>query len=84
MFIFLALQSLIFAAWAVVSAGILLNLAGRMVSRQPTSAEGVVMDGLLRGYLADPETALRRKVWVGLTAALAVCVAISVWTFSTL
>ena len=84
MLIFLALQSLIFAAWAVVTAGLLLGLAGRAASGQTGPGDGVAMDGLLRGFLTDPETAMRRKVWVGLTALLSVSAAISAWIFTTL
>ncbi|CTQ49660.1 hypothetical protein [Jannaschia donghaensis] len=73
MFFFLAFQSCVFAAWAVVSAGILMGMAGRAVSGDMQTSDG--SSSALRDYLTDPMTALRRRVWLGLTPVLLICLA---------
>lgn len=83
MLIFLALQSLIFSAWVVVSLGNLFSLAGFAIESRRGLLEGMAERGLLHGFLSDPVTAFRRKAWLGLTVALLLCGAVTTGLYLT-
>ncbi|SDZ03276.1 hypothetical protein SAMN05444004_105111 [Jannaschia faecimaris] len=82
--VFLAVQALIFAAWAIVSLSILLGIFGRAVSSDPDLQEVDAQAGAVRNYLSDPVNQFRRRVWLGLTPALLICAAISGIVFTRL
>lgn len=84
MIIFLAFQAMIFAAWAVVSFGILFGMTGRALELRQGLPGPAAQMGAARGYLSDPMTALRRRIWLTLTVVLSLCVLVSAWGFTTL
>ena len=78
MLIFFGLQSVIFAAWVVLSVAILIGMALRAVSRRETGSAADVGANAMESYLRDPLTRFRRLLWLGLTAALVVCGVVTV------
>ncbi|WP_179378489.1 hypothetical protein [Jannaschia marina] len=84
MLIFLALQSLVFAAWVVISFGILLGLFGRAMGRDPGLPGPAAQVGIVQDYMSDPMTRLRRRLWVGLTVLLLACSVGTGFIFATL
>ncbi|MEL6587168.1 MAG: hypothetical protein AAFY65_15875 [Pseudomonadota bacterium] len=68
----LGIQAAIFAAWATLSLMILAGLLGRAIRRTPPAA-GSAGANAVQSYLLDPETRLRRRLWLGLTVALFLC-----------
>lgn len=76
--IFLGLQSVIFAGWAVLSLAILIGLLKRAVPRGETSSADDVLSSGIESYLRDPLTRFRRRLWLGLTVALVICGAVTV------
>lgn len=73
MILFLAFQALVFAAWTVVSFGILFGVLGRALSSNEGLPDPVAQLGAWGGYMRDPTTAFRRWLWVGLFGLLILC-----------
>lgn len=76
MIVFFAFQSLVLAAWVVASMTLVLRSGLRAVRPVPDVADPLP-------YLRDPESLLRRRIWLALTAALVGCAAISAAFFLT-
>lgn len=70
---FLAIQSLVFAAWVVVSLAILIGVASRSVRGDTGLSGGADPADAVRDYLGDPLTRFRRRTWLALTGVLFAC-----------
>ena len=66
----LAVQSVIFAVWIVVTCGIWLSIVCRALTRGQSLLGPVAQIAVWRSWVSDPATRRARLVWLGLTAFL--------------